>query len=58
MEILYGFLRVPTAPVVMGELTVVVCQARRIERLKGLRRALMQGFAPLLQDGVVCHFLG
>jgi hypothetical protein len=57
VQVLDGFLRIATARVVMRQLAVVLVQGGTVEGFHGLRRALMDGFASLLQDRPVGHFL-
>ena len=57
VQVLDGFLRIATARVVMRQLAVMVVQVGAVERFHCLRRALMDGFASLLQDRPVGHFL-
>src|SRR6266571_3695159 len=58
VQVLYGFLCIATARVVMRQLAVMVVQGGAVEGFNGLRRALMDGFAPLVQHRAVGYLLG
>ena len=50
VKVLHCFLRIATARVVMRQLAVVLVQGDAVEYCNCLRRALMDGFASLLQE--------
>src|SRR5262245_20510541 len=56
-QVLHGLLRIAAATVVMRQLAVVLVQGGMVEGFHGLRRALMEGFASLVEHRAVGHLL-
>ncbi len=57
-QILDGLLRVPTATIVMCEVTVVVAQTRPIQSFQRLARPLVLRFALLVEYRAIRYVLG